>query len=41
MAQTYEVDLVGRDGELIREFSPRTKPYDDELVAELEAALKQ
>ena len=31
--------LVGRDGKLIREFSPRTKPYDDELVAELEAAL--
>ena len=31
--------LVGRDGKLIREFSPRTKPYDDKLVAELEAAL--
>ena len=31
--------LVGRDGKLIREFSPRTQPYDDKLVAELEAAL--
>lgn len=31
--------LVGRDGKLIREFSPRTKPDDTELVAALEAAL--
>lgn len=31
--------LIGRDGNLIREFSPRTQPYDDELIAELEAAL--
>ncbi len=31
--------LIGRDGKLIREFSPRTKPYDEKLVAELEAAL--
>ena len=31
--------LVGRDGKLIREFSPRTQPYDDGLVAEIEAAL--
>ena len=31
--------LVGRDGKMIREFSPRTKPYDDKLVAEIEAAL--
>ena len=31
--------LIGRDGKLIREFSPRTKPYNDKLVAEIEAAL--
>jgi glutathione peroxidase len=31
--------LVGRDGKLIREFSPRTKPYDEKLVNEIEAAL--
>jgi len=31
--------LVGRDGELIAEFSPRTQPYDEDLVAEIEAAL--
>jgi glutathione peroxidase len=31
--------LVGRDGKVIREFSPRTQPYDDELIAELEKAL--
>ena len=32
--------LIGRDGKLIAEFSPRTKPYDDKLVAEIETALK-
>jgi glutathione peroxidase len=31
--------LIGRDGRLIAEFSPRTKPYNDKLVAEIEAAL--
>ena len=31
--------LVGRDGTVIREFSPRTQPYDEELVAQIEAAL--
>ena len=31
--------LIGRDGEVIAEFSPRTKPYDDKLVAKIEAAL--
>ena len=31
--------LVGRDGQVITEFSPRTQPYDDKLVAEIEAAL--
>ena len=31
--------LVGRDGKVIREFSPRTQPYDDKLIAELEKAL--
>jgi glutathione peroxidase len=31
--------LVGRDGKVIAEFSPRTQPYDKDLVAEIEAAL--
>jgi glutathione peroxidase len=31
--------LIGRDGELISDFSPRTKPYDDKLVAAIEQAL--
>ena len=33
--------LVGRDGRLIAEFSPRTKPYDEALVSSIEAALGQ
>lgn len=32
--------LIGRDGNLISEFSPRTKPYDRELLAEIETALE-
>lgn len=31
--------LVGRDGEFISEFSPRTQPYDQGLVAAVELAL--
>ena len=31
--------LIGRDGAVIREFSPGTQPYDDKLVAQIEAAL--
>lgn len=31
--------LIGRDGQLISQFSPRTKPDDSELVSEIEAAL--
>ena len=31
--------LIGRDGEFLAEFSPRTKPYDDKLIATIEAAL--
>ena len=31
--------LIGRDGELIAEFSPRTKPYDKRLVSSIETAL--
>ena len=31
--------LIGRDGELISEFTPRTQPYDDKLVAEIKSAL--
>jgi glutathione peroxidase len=33
--------LIGRDGQLIAEFSPRTKPYDDRLVASIRTALAQ
>ncbi|MEM8981879.1 MAG: glutathione peroxidase, partial [Pseudomonadota bacterium] len=33
--------LIGRDGKLIREFSPRTQPYADDLVAAIEDALDQ
>jgi len=32
--------LIGRDGKLIAEFSPRTRPYDDELVAAVKLALE-
>ncbi|MBT8078152.1 MAG: glutathione peroxidase [Gammaproteobacteria bacterium] len=31
--------LIGRDGKLIAEFSPRTQPYNEDLVAKIEAAL--
>ncbi len=31
--------LIGRDGEVIAEFSPRTQPYDEDLVASINAAL--
>ena len=31
--------LIGRDGQLITEFSPRTKPEDEKIVTALEAAL--
>ena len=31
--------LIGKDGRLIAEFSPRTKPYDDKLVSSIESAL--
>ncbi len=31
--------LIGRDGQLIAEFSPRTQPYDDALVTSIEGAL--
>lgn len=33
--------LIGRDGRLVTQFSPRTQPYDDKLVAAIETALKQ
>lgn len=32
--------LIGRDGKLIREFSPRTQPYDETLLAALTSALE-
>ena len=31
--------LIGRDGTLIAEFSPRTKPYDDKLLGSIKDAL--
>jgi glutathione peroxidase len=31
--------LIGRDGQLITEFSPRTKPNEPEVVAAIESAL--
>lgn len=31
--------LIGRDGKLITQFSPRTKPYDKDVVAAIESAL--
>jgi len=33
--------LIGRDGDLISDFSPRTQPYDDKLVAAIEQALNE
>lgn len=33
--------LIGRDGRLIKEFSPRTKPWADEIVTEVRAALAE
>ena len=33
--------LVGRDGNLIAEFSPRTQPYDEKLVEALKNALRK
>ena len=33
--------LIGRNGEYVTEFSPRTKPYDDGVVGAIEAALGQ
>jgi len=33
--------LIGRDGKLISEFSPRTQPYDDGLVSAINSALAQ
>lgn len=33
--------LLARDGTVIGEFSPRTQPYDDDLVAAIERALSE
>ena len=35
----FHKNLIGRDGEVITEISPRTKPYDDKVVAAIEQAL--
>lgn len=32
--------LIGRDGKLVAEFSPRTQPYDEDLLAAIKAELK-
>ena len=31
--------LIGRDGKVITQFTPRTQPYDDKVIAEIESAL--
>ena len=31
--------LIGRDGQLISQFSPRTKPYSDELLSSIQEAI--
>jgi glutathione peroxidase len=31
--------LIGRDGKLITQFSPRTRPYNDDVIEQIEAAL--
>ena len=33
--------LIGRDGKLVEQFSPRTQPYDTKLVAAINSALEQ
>jgi glutathione peroxidase len=33
--------LIGRDGRLIRDFSPSTRPYDAEVIAAIESALAE
>lgn len=33
--------LIGRDGALISDFSPRTQPYDSNLIAAVESALSE
>ena len=33
--------LIGRDGQLITQFSPHTKPFDSEVIAIIERALQQ
>jgi len=33
--------LIGRDGQMIAEFSPRTQPYDPDLVTAVELALER
>lgn len=35
----FEKFLIGRDGQLLNRFSPRTAPYDDELVSAVESAI--
>lgn len=37
----FEKFLVGKDGKVVKRFSPRTKPDDPELVAAIETELKK
>ncbi len=32
--------LIGRDGNIVAEFSPRTQPYDEDLLAAIKSELK-
>ena len=32
--------LIGKNGELIDQFSPRTQPYDDKVISKIESALE-
>ena len=33
--------LIGRDGKLVTNFAPRTKPYDEQVVSAIEKALSE
>ena len=37
----FEKFLVGKDGQVVARYAPRTKPTDEKLVAAVEAELKK
>lgn len=41
VAWNFQKFLIDKNGNLVKTFSPRTLPFDDELVAALEAELKK